>query len=162
MSEDPRNSGQKKQIARIDVRGKDPRRWEQVRERLVVRISAMLDATLDHEDNTTVREEAKKFTSHMLEFARQRLQREGLENDKIEAEVSRIYAERTRELAEADRLSAEANEKRRKTALAELCAQLCMAKILIIGDQGEEAVLFGQQIDEFLRLVKEMNLLSEA
>lgn len=156
----PPNSNHK--IVRVDVRGEDPELWKRLRAKLMVRIHTVLESTLDHDRGTTVREEAKQFTASMLDFARQRLQREGLENDKIEAEIAELYAKRTKELADADRVSAEAERIRQDTSLRELCKCLALTKAMLIGDESEEAMLFGQQIDSFLSVVKELCLISGA
>jgi hypothetical protein len=157
--ENPTESDHKK-IIRIDVRGEDHGLWAKFRPKLIAKIQEVLDTTLDHEHGTTVGEEAKKFTSGMLEFARQRLQREGLENDKIEAEVAKIYADRTNALADADLKTAQAEKIRSQIAKEELILCLAMSKMMIVGDISEEAILFGQQIDAFLCVVREMKLLA--
>lgn len=150
------NSGK---IARIDVRGADTTLWATLRPKLIRKISEVLDSTLDNERGTTVREEAKQFTSAMLEYARRRLQREGLENDKIEAEIAELYAKRASELAQAESLTAAAEAQRQQTALRELCTCLSLTKAMLVGDKSEEAVLFGLQIESFLETVKELNLI---
>lgn len=149
-------------ILRVDVRGENTSLWSQLRPKLIARINEVLDSTLDHKRGTSFRDEAKQFTASMLEYARQRLQREGLENDRIEAEIAETYARRTSELAKAENTAADAEHKRQQTNLKELCIALGLTKAMLIGEEGEEAVVFGKQIECFLEVVKDMHLLSDA
>lgn len=151
-----------KRIARIDVRGKEPNLWKNLRPKLIEKIQKFLDTTMDHERGTTIQEEAKQFTSALLDFARNKLAREGVEVQKIEAEVSEIYAKRVKSLAEADKVSAEAAAIRQRTATKELCTMLAMTRAMLVGEEGEEALLLGKQINEFLGLVRELGLIQEA
>lgn len=146
-------------ILRIDVRGDSKELWAKLRSQLLTRIQAALDTTIDHEHGTTVKEELRSFTSHMMDYARRRLQREGLENDKIEAEVAEIYARRSSELANAELVSANAEAQRQQTALRELCKALALTRAVLAGEKDEECILFGKQIDMFLEIVKDLNLL---
>jgi hypothetical protein len=151
-----------KKIVRVDVRGSDPALWARLRPKLLQAIEKALDSTLDHTQGTTVREEARQFTSAFLDYARNRLQREGLENDRIEAEVAKLYAERQSQLADADLRSAQAEDVRSRTALRELCKMLALTKAMLVGDQSDEAILFGQQIDSFLETIRSLNLLTDS
>jgi hypothetical protein len=148
------------QIARVDVRGKKPALWEGLRPKLIAKISAMLDTTIDHQRGTSIGEEAKQFTSALLDYARNKLAREGAEVQKIEAEISEIYANRTRSLAESAKLDAEAEAQRFQTARKELCMALALTKAMLVGEIGEEALLLGKQIDAFLDVVRELGLIS--
>jgi|GEM_PF-1879129 len=155
---------------RVDVRGQDPAKWAEHRPRfiretipkLLESMNKFLDTTLDYDEGTTIREEAKRFTSSMLDFAREKLRREGVEVAKIEAEISELYAKRLETIAHTQQLAAQAQEQRRATALKQLCATLALTRGMLIGETGEEALLFGRQIEEFLRIIKELNLISES
>ncbi|MBX3322799.1 MAG: hypothetical protein KF757_07390 [Phycisphaeraceae bacterium] len=163
----PANEGH--DFVRVDVRGKSPSLWAAKRAefintkipQLIEMMNKFLDTTIDYDEGTTIREEAKRFTSGMLEFARNKLRKEGVEVEKIEAEISEIYAKRLESIARTEKTSSETREKQRSTALKQLCTQLALTRGMLIGDDGEEAMLFGRQIDEFLRLVKELNLIAE-
>jgi hypothetical protein len=142
-------------ILRIDVTGKDSDRWRKLKSKLFNAIDQLLDSTIDHERNTTVREEVKQFTSAALDYARQRLAKQGLENDRIEAEVFQLYAERERTLAEARKINAEADEQELQTRVKKLRLILSATKIILISEPGEEAILFGKEIDRFLQALNE-------
>lgn len=157
-TEPPRNDHTQK-IVRVDVRGDNMELWARLRPKLLAKIEQALDSVIDHERSSTVREELKQFTSSLLDFARRRLQREGLENDKIEAEIAELYAKRTKELSEADLISANADRVRQATAMRELCLQLALTRAMLIGDDSEEAIVFGQQMDAFLDTVRSLGLL---
>lgn len=147
-------------IARVDVRGKSAKLWSEIRPKLIAKISKFLDTTIDHERETTIREEAKAFTSTLLDCLRNKLAREGAEVGKIEAEISEIYAKQLKSRAEAEKVSVETESLRRREATRELITMLALTKAMLVGDEGKEALLLGKQIDEFLRLVKELSLIS--
>ncbi|MDX9910210.1 MAG: hypothetical protein RBS39_00110 [Phycisphaerales bacterium] len=158
----PLQPSDQQRIARVDVVGANKDLWRSLRPKLLQMVNAVLNTTIDHDKNTTIAEEAKKLTSQMLEHVRRRLQREGLENDKIEAEIATLYAERTEKLANAEKASAEAAAIRQRSALQKLVEVLCLTEAMLVGDESEEAILFGRQIKTFRDLVKEMNLLAES
>lgn len=146
-------------IIRVDVRGDERRLFQRLRSTLLEKIQQALDTTLDHENDTTVRDELKSLTTHAIEHARERLRKEGLANARIEAEVAEIYARRTKEIADARLTAAHAKGQEQQNALHDLCRHLALTRALLMGDEGREAILFGRQIDAFLEIVKEMDLL---
>lgn len=150
-----------KQLARVDVRGETPKLWAKFRPKLIAKINSFLDTTADHERGTTIREEAKQFSSALLDFARNKLARERAEVGKIEAEISEIYAQRVKALSAAEKLSAEAEGIRIRNSAKELCLHLALMKAMLVGEQGEEALLLGRQIDQFLEVVREFGLINE-
>ncbi len=159
----PDNDEEKsKKIARVDVRGKNLDKWARIKPKLMAKIDAFLDFPADHSAGTTVRDEAKQLTSALLDFAKNRLAREGAEVQKIEAEISEIYAKERMALAQADKLNAEAEAMRSQNAIKELVAMLALTKAMLVGEEGEEALLLGKQIDVFLDIVKELGLISGA
>jgi hypothetical protein len=97
-----------------------------------------------------------------LDYARAKLEKPGLENAKIEAEVLRHYAEREKALAEARVKNAEAEKAELANTVKKLKIALGAAKVLLIGEDGDEAALFSLQIDEFLRVLKELDEVSKA
>ena len=98
---------QEGQFALVTVSGKSPQRWSQFRDRLLQTLQIVLDTVLDTEEGTTVRDEAQQFTRALLDYAKANLARPGLENDKLEAEIRRLFSQ-----SEADR--AEARKKMQK------------------------------------------------
>ena len=106
MSEQPPKK--ERQLAHIKVKGKVPATWAKYRDTFMEKIQSALDTVIDFDNDSTVREEAKKFTSQLLDFARNKLAREGHEVEKIEAEVRQLYAQIETEHADARKTNAEA------------------------------------------------------
>lgn len=140
----------------VQVRGKDPDRWANLRAKFIRRLDKLLDSTLDSARGTTVRDEAKEFTSALLDFASAKLAKPGLEGEKIAAEIGKTFAERQTELARADKTSEEARELRIKNDISELRLMLGATKAVLVGDDSDEAVLFGKAVDAFLSALNEM------
>lgn len=142
-------------ILRIDVVGKSPDTWSSLRSKLLAAIGKVLDSVIDPEHGTTVREEAKKFTSALLDHARARLAKAGLENEKIEAEVAKLYAECESISADARKKHAEAEATEFETAVKRLKLALELTKAMLIGEPGEEAIVFGNQVQALLGVLSE-------
>jgi hypothetical protein len=156
MSDYPIEPSRPDQWLRVDVRGNDKKLWALLHEKFVDKINRLLQATLDYERGTTVRDEMREFSSALLDFAKAKLARAGLEDEKIAAEISKMFAERQAELAKADKTSEEARQLRIQNDISELRLTLGATKAMLIGDESEEAVLFGKQLDTFLDVLKEL------
>jgi len=141
---------------RIDVRGKSAKLWKGIRQKLIGAIGRVLDSVIDVQQNTTVREESRRFTSALLEHARERLAKAGLENDKIEGEIYKLYAEREKALAEAHKTKVEGDNIAFELSVKQLRLALGATKAILIGEEGQEALLLGQQIDTFLEILREL------
>lgn len=144
-------------IVRVDVTGKSVVLWGRLRGKLVTAIEGLLNSTLDCNRGTTVREEAKEFTSALLDFAKAKLQMPVVELEKASAEISKLYAERQKELADADKTHAEADAIRLTTQITELRLVLGATKAILVGEEGAEAILLGKQIDVFLEVVRDLS-----
>ena len=149
-------------IQHIDVTGKNPKLWASFQLKLVETINTMLDTVVDPRRDTTLRQETKEFTSAGLDYLKARLQKAPLKNDKERAEITEIYqrieheqdkANKTR--AETRVLNAEATAKERGNAIKNLQLALKLTKVMLVGEPGEEAVLFGKQIDSYLEVLEE-------
>jgi hypothetical protein len=141
---------EQKQFARVDVRGKTAALWQSLRPKLIQAMTEVLDAVLDDEHGTTVRDELKHFTTALLDYAKANLARPGLENERIEAEVRRLYGQIEIDRAEARKKHAEADMLEFNNKVRRLRFVLGAAKALMVGDTGEEAGIFTAQITEFL------------
>ena len=139
-----------KQFVQINVSGADPALWQRLRSKLFQTLNDLLDAVVDTEQGSTVREEAQQLMLASLGYLKEKLARPGLENDKIEAETRRLYAQMELDRAEARKRHAEAEAIELQTKIRRLRVVLGGAHALLLGEQGEEAVVFVQQIDAFL------------
>lgn len=143
-------------MARIDVTGRTPALWRDMRPKLLQAINEVLDKVVDPVKGTTLREEAQQLLAAGLGNIKVRLAKAGLENEKIEAEVAKTYAEQEKLLAEARKANSEAEAREFQTAVQRLRLVLGGTKAMLIGDTDEEALLFGRQIDAFLEVLKDV------
>lgn len=141
---------------RFDVEGGDPRRWDKLREKFSARLRELLDTTVDHRNGKTVRDEAKEFTGALLDFAKAKLSKPGLEAEKTAADIAKTFAERQTQLAVAEKTSQEARSTRIDNDIKELKITLGATRAMIVGDTSEEAILFGKQLDSFLSSLREI------
>jgi hypothetical protein len=143
-------------VLKLETTGRSATLWAELRPKLMLAITRVLDTVADHERNSTIRDEAKRFTSALLRHAEARLEKPGLENEKIEAEVAEVYAKVETERAQARKVNAEAEAQElsnsiRKLKLLFMCCKVCMA-----GDDGEEALMLGTQMQSFLASLEEL------
>ena len=68
-----------KPFVRVDVRGKTTALWQSLRPKLIQAMNDVLDAVIDDEQGTTVRDEMKQLTTALLDYAKANLARPGLE-----------------------------------------------------------------------------------
>ena len=147
-----------RRYVQFDVSGKDQLLWQKLRPKLIQALSDFLDTVVDYEKGSTIREEAKKISTALLNHAKARLAHAGYENEKLEAEVEYLYAQAEREYAEARKQRAEASALEFATSVRKLRLILGGTKAMLVGDTGREALLVGQQIDAFLQVVSEMEM----
>lgn len=152
------HDGERQGWLRVDVKGKTAATWARLREKLILGIEQVLDGiTEEHDKGAWIKANAREFTSALLDHAKERLARAGLENAKIEAEVAEIYAKRERELAEARKVHADAADREFETSVKQLRLMLGATKAMLVGEKGKEAILFGKQLNAFLEVVNELS-----
>lgn len=78
--------------------------------RLQRAIDGLLDTIIDHRAATTVRDEAQALLSHALQHLKDRLGRQGLENEAIAARAAKLMADAEVSKATAAKTHAEAGE----------------------------------------------------
>jgi len=160
MSDRPAPSGEARDhdegFIHFEVGGKTDELWGELRKKFIKALHALLDSTIDFKRRTTVREEAKEFSSALLEYARQKLAKAGYENVLMDAQVQVLYAEREKKRAETRKVDAEARAIEHETAVKELKHCLMLTKAMLIGEDGQEALLLGKQVGEFLETIKEI------
>src|SRR5262245_31941736 len=123
-----------KKFAFITVSGKTTDGWMQFRNKLIQALQTVLDSVLDTEQGTTVRDEAQQFTRALLDYAKANLARPGLENDKLEAEIRRLFSQSEADRAEARKKIAEAEALEFQTKVKRLRLVLGGAKAILIGE----------------------------
>jgi len=144
---------EKKQYLKVETAGKSPELWSNLKEKLLRAIHSFLDTTIDGVDNKTIREEAKVFSHALLKYGKDKLEKAGLENDKILAEVDFLYSQNEKELAEARKLNAEAQRIEFENAIRRLRLSLKMTKVMLISEPREEALIMVKNVDQFIEIL---------
>ena len=103
-------SKESQKFVRVEVAGKSSELWSKLRGKLLEVIDQILDTVIDSDKHTTLKQEAQKFTSAILDYGKQKLAQPGYENEKTIAEVELLYSQKQRELAEARKVNAEADK----------------------------------------------------
>jgi hypothetical protein len=142
---------EKQQFVHVDVTGKNAALWTSLRPKLIQALDDISDTVIDNERGMTVRDEMKTLTTALLDYAKANLARPGFDNETLEAEVRRLYGQLEIDRAEARKKQAEADVLEFNNKVKRLRLALGMAKALLIGDTTEEAVIFAEQIDAFLK-----------
>jgi hypothetical protein len=141
----------------IEFEGINNEKWYHLRTKFIRAVHKTLDTVIDHENSSTFRDEAKKFTTELLHYGKAKLQRAGLENEEIMAQVDLLYSQKEKELAEARKLNAEAEALEIRNNIRKLKLSIGGMKALMIGETGEEEILFLRQMDQFLELLRDFD-----
>jgi|TARA_R100000501_G_C2620242_1_gene113511 hypothetical protein len=152
----------KKRILKIDLVGENESLFENLRSKLIKTVNKVLDASIDVNSNQTVKDELRNLASLGLDFAKSKLAKPGIENDKMLAEIEEKISIIEKNNAETRKLHVEARRLEFDQSLRELTFALKMSKAIINVEDGEEAIAFTKQIDIFIEAVnslKEMNRL---
>lgn len=113
--------------------------------RLETALQHVLDSVIDIKQQKTVREEAQNLISESIKHLKDRLQKQGLENEKITAEVAKLLAEAEKEKAVASKTRAEADALEFATIVKKL-------RLLL---EAQRAMEYGR-LDDFLGVLKEL------
>ena len=158
----PRRRKQREGIQRVDVTGVAPQLWAKLQPKLIEAIERLLETPVNPATGATVREEGKEIASLAVESLKAHLEKNVIANQKNEAEIAEIYErcehEREKEdktRAETRKLNAEAEEKEIENSLKRLQIALRLTKVMLAGQPGDEALLFGKRIDAYLQALED-------
>lgn len=115
-------------------------------EKLQLALNHVLDSVIDSKQNSTVREEAQTIISESIKHLKDRLKKQGLENEEIGARVAKL-------LAEAEKEKAIAAKTRAETEKLEFATIIKKLRLLM----EVHRVMQHDRIDEFLEVLKEMS-----
>jgi hypothetical protein len=115
-------------------------------DRLQAALTHVLDSVVDQKRSSTVREEAQNLISESLQHLKDRLKKQGLENDEIAARVAKLLAEAEKERAAAAKTRAETDKLEFATIVKKL-------RLLLEVQRAMEH----ERVDEFLNVLKEMS-----
>jgi hypothetical protein len=141
----------------FQVTGKTPALWTRLQSKFIARIEQLVELVQSDDPAATwFREQAREFRDLAIDHFKAKLRKEGLESEKIEAEVAKLFAETERARAEARETNAKAKQIEVDTTIKELRLSLGMTKAMLIGERGRKAALFGKQVDAMLAALKEL------
>jgi hypothetical protein len=142
-------------FAGFGLSGKDPVKWAEFRQSLLVQVQVLFEGLArDQPGSGWLKEQAKEFGALALDCAKAHLRKPGLDAAKVEAEVAKLYAEREKALAEARKAHADARSKELDNTIRELRLCLGFTKAMLVGEQGDEVILLGMQLDAMIEAVK--------
>ncbi|RPJ49276.1 MAG: hypothetical protein EHM19_00735 [Candidatus Latescibacterota bacterium] len=142
-------------LLRVDVSGRTEGLWAVLRGKLIDAIVTTLDTVIDHKRGTTVRDEAREFSSALLEYARQRLARPEKENAEIEARIALLFSEREYNIERARSERARADAQELENAMRKLRVALSLTRAFLAGEEGEEVLFLGSKLDDLLKAIGE-------
>ncbi len=148
--------GEEPRFLSLNVSGKDAGLWISLREKLIAAIQGLLDQVVDQSTGETVTEAGQALLASAVDSLKATLKKRGIENSEIEARVLQIYAVREKTLAEARKIDAEAEQIRLTSSIEKLKIALMAHRAFLVGEKGEEAVVFAEQADEFLKSLVEL------
>lgn len=138
------------EFIQVNLEGKDKDVWNKLREKFISTIEKSLDIIIDYEKNSTIRDEAKIFATELTKYAKAKLSKAGIENEKLISEIELAYTQKSKELAETRKINAEASAIEFNNALNNLKLSLLSMKVMMIGGTSQKDILFIKQIDFFL------------
>jgi hypothetical protein len=138
---------------RIEVSGEDGELWKKLRSKLVQAITNFLEFEIDPIKHSSIKEEAQKFTSALLDYGKSKLNKPGIDNDKTLAEIEEIYGKVQKTRAEARKINAEASAIELQNVIRKLKIALGAARVLMVGSPEAETVLFLKEIESFKQLL---------
>lgn len=119
--------------------------WEGVGPRLQAALNHVLDTVVDTGSGTTAREEAQTLISESIQHLKERLKKQGLENEEIFARVAKLLAEAEKEKSIAAKNRAQADALEFATIMRKLRMPLEVQKAM-----AEEG------LDGFLDVLKQL------
>jgi archaellum component FlaD/FlaE len=159
-----RGRKQREGIQRVDVTGNAANLWAKFQPKLIDAVERFLATPVNPDTGATLREEAQEIASLALNNLKARLRKDTIENAKNEAEIAEIYErlehERVKESetrAKTRKLNAEAEAQETENAIRRLRVALRLTKVMLAGQPGEEAILFGKKIEAYLKALEDFS-----
>lgn len=147
-------SEEQKEFVKIEIGGKDEHLWQKLRVKFGEVISSILDTIIDDTTNSTLRDEAKKFTSALLDYGKSKLNKPGIDNEKTLAEIDLLYTQKQKTIAETRKIHAEANNIELSNKIKSIKVALTAYKLVLLKETGSQEIVFVKDIDEFINTLK--------
>lgn len=132
----------------------DEQIWIKLRNKLLDAITKFLDFEIDPVKQSSLREEAQKFTSALLDYGKSQLNKPGIDNQKSLAEIEELYSKAQRNNAETRKINAEAAAIELDNRIKTLQLVLAATKTMIVNQPGQESNHFITDIERFQGLLE--------
>jgi len=146
----------RKGFIQVNVTGQSPQGWAELHSKLLASLARVLDRITDGSGAQWFEEQAAQFSKALIDYAKARLAKPGIENEKTMAEIADLYANREKKVAETRRIHAEADAKELENALRRLRLALGVTKGMLVGAEGQEAIVMGKQVEGLLLAIREV------
>lgn len=146
----------KNRLTKISVSGADPILWDKLKSKLLLILDKSLDTIINYDTGGTIKDEAREFTTALIEFGKEKLKKASIENEKLNAEIEEIYTRIKKEKAETRKINAIADKINLDNQLRAIRISLGSAKALLIGSEENEDILFIKRVDTFLEVINDM------
>lgn len=152
---------QKSRIRKVTVSGNDPLLWERLKPKLLDVLDKSLETIINYDTGATIKDEAKEFTSAMLEYGKEKLKKASIENGKLNAEIDGIYSKINKEKAETRKINAITDTINLNNKIKSLRISLGISKVLLLGSENNEDIIFLKRIDTFIEVLKDLKNTNE-
>lgn len=142
---------------KIEVTGADVTLFSKLRGKIVEAVLNLLNTTIDHDRGYTVTETVQHLTSKSVGFLEAKLDRAGIENQLLLAEIEEKLANARKTNAEAESKSLENRKARFEQALKELKYAVNLAKALVPDKEDPDYIIFTKDITPFINLFTEID-----
>jgi len=141
---------EKKSFTQSDITRKSDSLWQLLQPKLIQAMIKALNTVIDDKQGITIRNEMKQLTASLLDYAKANLTHPGLQNERMEAEIRRLYGQMEIDRTEAREKHADADTLEFNNKVRRLRLVLDATKPLMVEEEGKEAVNFIAQVTAFL------------
>ncbi|HMG16304.1 MAG TPA: hypothetical protein VK590_12690 [Saprospiraceae bacterium] len=145
-------------VIQVKNTGKDTALFKRMRKKLFIAFNKIMDATIDLDNNSTIRDEIPKITTLGLNYIKEKLKRPGIENEKYLAEIEEIYSNIDKNKADARKTNAESRQLEFDQRLKEFITIIKFSKAFCLGQENKESWIFTKEIEAFLEVVNEIEI----
>ncbi|MHA7844450.1 MAG: hypothetical protein ACX93I_14115 [Winogradskyella sp.] len=145
---------EKKIIHRIQVTGKtDEEHFKRVRENILRKVEEVFNSILEESDDYIEFDDTKKLTEISLEFLEKKVKNNTAEDYKKIAEIEALFSKAEKNKAATRDLDFNTRKAARHERLRDLKLKLTLGRFLLLGDKGEESIIFVKNIDNLIIVI---------
>ncbi|MGN6639770.1 MAG: hypothetical protein ACTHJ8_12730 [Mucilaginibacter sp.] len=137
-----------KSFTKVYVEGEDKTLWVKLKPKLINLMTELLEAKINYNTGGTTREELKRVTANVIEFANAKLEKASIENENLLAEIELKLATKQKCQAETRKINAEAEKIEIENIEKKLKLALGLAKGLFHSTKDDEIIIFIKSFEE--------------